>query len=450
MQKTEGGTHVVIIGNGIAGITCARHLRKRNSCRITVISAETPHFFSRTALMYIYMGHMKYEHTKPYEDGFWAKNRIELIYKYVASVHPESHTLQFADGTTMTYDKLVIAAGSKPNKFGWPGQDLKGVQGLYSYPDLQLMEENTRSGVSHAVIVGGGLIGVEMAEMLHARGIGVTFLVREENFWGTILPREEAELVNRQIRKQGIDLRLATGMKEIIADSTGRASVVITDAGEKIACQFVGLTAGVSPNTGFLEHSGIRCERGVIINPFFETSAPDVYAIGDCAQFAEALPGRRNVEQVWYTGRMHGETLALTLSGKRTAYNPGHWFNAAKFFDIEYQTYGLVGNKLKPNEAQFYWEHANGEICIKFVFDKTTMQLAGMNVFGIRIRHDVADAWLRAGKTIQHVVQHLRDANFDPEFYTKHEPAIIAAFNNQFNAELQLQPKSWKRILNIS
>ncbi|MDP4664362.1 MAG: NAD(P)/FAD-dependent oxidoreductase, partial [Salibacteraceae bacterium] len=70
--------HVVIIGNGIAGVTCARHIRKRSNAKITIISGETDHFFSRTALMYIYMGHMKYEHTKPYEDWFWEKNRIDL------------------------------------------------------------------------------------------------------------------------------------------------------------------------------------------------------------------------------------------------------------------------------------------------------------------------------------------------------------------------------------
>ena len=124
--------HVVIIGNGIAGITTARHLRKLSDDRITVISAETDHFFSRTALMYIYMGHMKYEHTKPYEDWFWEKNRIELKRAYVSAVDTAKNELQFQDGSSLNYDKLVIATGSKPNKFGWPGQDSKGVQGLYT------------------------------------------------------------------------------------------------------------------------------------------------------------------------------------------------------------------------------------------------------------------------------------------------------------------------------
>jgi NAD(P)H-nitrite reductase large subunit len=135
--------HLVIIGNGIAGITCARHVRKLSDCRITVISAESDHFYSRTALMYIYMGHMKYEHTKPYEDWFWPKNRIELLRAYVSTVNTHSKELTLADGRKIAYDSLVLATGSVPNAAGWPGENLRGVQGLYSLQDLENMERRT-------------------------------------------------------------------------------------------------------------------------------------------------------------------------------------------------------------------------------------------------------------------------------------------------------------------
>ncbi|MBV1889281.1 MAG: FAD-dependent oxidoreductase, partial [Proteobacteria bacterium] len=118
--------HIVIIGNGISGITVARHIRKLSDKRITIISSETDHFFSRTALMYIYMGHMKYEHTKPYEDFFWEKNKIDIKRAFVTTVNHNEKQLVLADGETLSYDKLVFAVGSKPNKFGWPGQDLDG------------------------------------------------------------------------------------------------------------------------------------------------------------------------------------------------------------------------------------------------------------------------------------------------------------------------------------
>ena len=308
--------NIVIIGNGISGITAARNIRKLSDHHITVISAETDHFFSRTALMYIYMGHMKYEHTKPYEDWFWEKNKINLLRDYVKSIDTDEKTLLLKDGGEMSYDVLILGTGSKPNKFGWPGQDLKGVQGMYSFQDLENMEVFTES-IQQAVIVGGGLIGIEMAEMLLSRKIPVTFLVREESFWNAILPSEESSMINRHIPQHHVDLRLETEMKEILSDEKGRARAVVTNEGEEIPCQFVGLTAGVSPNIEFIKPSKIHTERGIVINEYFETNITDVYAIGDCAQFETPLPGRRPIEQVWYTGRMHGETLARTICEKK-------------------------------------------------------------------------------------------------------------------------------------
>jgi NADPH-dependent 2,4-dienoyl-CoA reductase/sulfur reductase-like enzyme len=337
--------HIVIIGNGISGVTAARHIRKLSDKKITIISSETAHFFSRTALMYIYMGHMKYEHTKPYEDYFWKKNRIELKQGYVKNILATQKELFFSNGEKIKYDKLIIAVGSKPNKFGWPGQDLKGVHGMYSKQDLDAIEETAPNNkvCKRVVIVGGGLIGIELAEMLSSRNIPVTFLVREGSFWGSVLPVGESEMLNRHIKNHHIDLRLGTNLKEIISDENGKVrGVVVEETGEEIACDMVGLTAGVSPNIDFLKESGIDLGRGVKVNRFLETNIEDIYAIGDCAEQHQPIGNRRPIEAVWYTGRMMGETVAQTICGNPLEYKPGHWFNSAKFFDIEYQTYGWV------------------------------------------------------------------------------------------------------------
>lgn len=441
--------HIVIIGNGISGVTAARHIRKLSDKKITIVSAESDYFFSRTALMYVYMGHMKFEHTQPYEDWFWKKNRIELKNGFVEKIDSNSKTLHFAEGDSLSYDKLIIATGSKPNKFGWPGQDLEGVMGMYHKQDLEKLEKYApdNNACKRAVIVGGGLIGIELAEMLHSRNIPVTFLVRENSFWNGVLPAQESAMINKEILDNHIDLRLGVNLKEIKADENGQAkSIVIAETGEEITCNVVGLTAGVSPNIDFIKNTNIETGRGVKVNRFLETNIKDIYAIGDCAEQHEAIGQRRPIEAVWYTGRMMGETVAQTICDNKTAYKPGHWFNSAKFIDIEYQTYGWVWAQPKDNEARFYWEHESGKKCIHINYDKNTHEFIGINNFGIRMRHEFFNKILTEKRSVEYVLEHLADANFDPEFYKLHESAIIAQFNKENNTNIQLKKKSWKRI----
>jgi len=420
--------HVVILGNGITGITVARHIRKHSDDRITVVSGESDHHFSRTALMYIYMGDLTYSDTKAYEDEFWPKNRIELKRAWVERIETTGKKLIFDDGAALDYDSLIVATGSKPVRFGWPGQDLDGVQSLYSIQDVELMEKAS-ARTKRTVIVGGGLIGVEVAEMLASRGIEVVFLVREANFWGTVLPEGEAKLVAREIHRHGIDLRPNSELREILPDALRRVRAVVTKAGEEIPCEMVFLTTGVAPNIAVAKAAGIECDRGVLVDPFFRTSVVDVYSGGDCAQHRVVPTGRRPVEQVWYTGRIHGEHIAANLCGKLQPYAPGIWFNSAKFFDIEYQTYGIVLPKLAEGEASFYWEHPEGNKCCRINFDQATGSVLGVNVFGLRQRHEVWEAWIAKRTPIQEVMRDLAAANFDPEFYRQYEASIIASFN---------------------
>ncbi len=138
---------------------------------------------------------------------------------------------------------------------------------------------------------------------------------------------------------------------------------------------------------------------------------------------------------------MMGETLAQTLCGNKIPYNPGHWFNSAKFLDIEYQTYGWVfsDRTKKENEMHFHWRHPKEKICITVAFDKTSNRFLGINTFGIRMRHEIFDRWLGQGKGVDHVMEHLKDAHFDPEFHDRYESDILTAYNRQFNTRLKIK-----------
>ncbi len=414
--------HILIIGNGISGISAAQRIREKSNARISVISGESPAFFSRTGLMYVYLGQLRQEDLAPYETGFWKKKRIELIYDRVLGVDAATRKISMASGKVHSFDTLVIASGSIPSIPHWPGIHLKGVQGFYSLQDLALLEENThRNGtplhqqrVREAVVVGGGLIGVEVAEMLLSRNIRVSMLVREPHYWGQVLSPAESALLENHFRSHGVTILTRTEMAAAHGDHEGRVSGISTSTGAHIACQLLCIATGVRPQVAFLRDSGIALNRGVLVNEYLETSVPGCYAIGDCAEHTPPPAGRNSIEQTWYTGKMMGETVAATLTGPPTPYRPGPWFNSAKFFDLEYQVYGAVPAETSDAEAELRFHTDN---CIlRLVYNRHTGLFTGISSIGIRLKHRVCEAWLLNHTDKETVINQLEEALFEPEF----------------------------------
>ena len=422
--------HVAILGNGVTGVSAALKIRElQPEWTISLISGESRYHWSRPALMYIYMGHMRYQETKPFPDDFWKRQRIDLVRGWVARVDAANKRLEFADGRAVVWDRLLIATGAKSNKFGWPGQDLDGVQGLYGLPDLKQLYTTTER-TRQAVIVGGGLIGIELAEMLQSRNIPVTFLVRESSYWDNVLPAEESAMINRLVREHGIGLELETELDHIEDDGRGRCAAAVTKDGRRFECQLLGLTAGVSPNVGFLADSGVDVGRGVLVDWQLRSRVPDVWAAGDCAELITEGDERNLIQQVWYTGKMQGEVAGENIAGGARRYDPGIWFNSAKFFDLEYHTYGSVGRRV-PGERSLYWEHPNHGHAARLVHVDGTV--IGLQTMGYRWRHEVAERWLADGVSAGDAVDRLGELTFEPEFHRRYETEIAAAFREQLS-----------------
>lgn len=406
--------HVVIIGNGVAGVTAARLIRKLSDRRITIISDETDFFYSRTALMYIYMGHMRFQDTKPYEDHFWAKNRIDTMRARVISVDPAARRVELASGSSIHYDSLVIATGSIPRVGPWKGVEFEGVHGLYHIEDLERLERATPE-IRRAVVIGGGLIGVELSEMLTSRGIDVRFLVREDHYMDFAFPKEEATMIEREIRRHGVDLRMGTHVREILGRD-GRVTGVCTTDGEEHAADFVGMAVGVRPNVAWLGDSGLEINEGILVDERFQTNHPGVFAIGDCAEFRDDGIGFRRNEQLWYTARRHGHALGRILCGAPGRYDRGVYFNSAKFFSLEHQVYGEVEPWPPGGEGSWFRSSPDRKKSIRIAYDVASNAVCGFLVMGTRLRHEVCERWIREQARLEVVLDHLDEAAFDPEF----------------------------------
>lgn len=434
--------HIIIIGNGVAGATLARNIRKRENYKITLISDESPYFFSRTAMMYVFMGQMKFEHLQPYENHFWDKNRIELLQARVLSLDTQNKKIELDSKAIMTYDKLIIATGSKPRSSPWEGsENISGLTCFYHKQDLEKLEEMA-SSISHGVIIGGGLIGIELAEMLISRGKRVTFIVKEASYWSRVLPLEESSLINDEIKKHGVVLKLSSEVKKLSSSDSKRVNSVELTSGEVISCDYVGVAIGVIPNIDFLQKSGVKSNRGIIVDQFLRTNVSDVYAIGDCAELSHPSKNRSAIEPVWYTARKMGEVLASTICGEEQKYEQGHWYNSAKFFDIEYQTYGVVSSIENENESHFYWKAQKESKTIRISYDRSTSRVLGIIALGIRVRQQKFEFCLENSKDLHFVITHFRDICFDPEFYTNYHEDIIKCYNNAFNKNIVLPQQS--------
>lgn len=397
--------HVVIVGNGIAGVTAARHVRKADAAaRITLVSDETATPFARTALMYVYMGVLTRSHTALYEERFWAENRIDRVRDRALGLDPEAQRIALRAGGELAYDRLLVATGSLPFLPDWPGAGLDGVQGLYHLQDLDRMEAAT-AGVERAVVVGGGLIGVELAEMLRTRGVAVTFLVREARYLPRVFSERESALVADAIRAHGVDLRLGAEVDRV--EGRGRAEAVVTTEGERHAAGFVGVGTGVRPNVGWLG-GAVEADRGVLVDDALRTSAPDVWAAGDCAQLREPPSGVRAVEPIWYTARLQGATAGLGMAGRPRAYRPGVFFNSAKFFDLEWQVYGATSGDGDD------WEWTDGRRSLRIRHADGAVH--GVSALGVRLRQSACTRWVEEGWPLDRALADLDAARFDPEF----------------------------------
>ena len=415
--------HYVVLGNGVAGIEAALALRARDAeARLTLVSAEHDHLFSRPALMYVFAGQTTLRDTEPYDRGLYERMRFERRSGRVASVDAPGHALVFEDGARLGYDKLLLAVGSKGRKAPWPGAEGDGLHYFVTLRDLEGLDRAARKGM-RAAVVGGGLIGVEVAEILHDRGLRVTFVIREGWYFPAALDANESALVAEHMRGHGVDVRTGAMVDRVVRGDDGRIRALRLTGGVELAADLVVSSIGVEPNTGFLAGGAIRLAGNGAIetDDALRTSAPDVWAAGDCANVTWVDASRRP-EQLWYTARDQGRVAARSMLGDDVAYRRGTWYNSAKFFDLEWTTVGHVPASVGPDgspAAPLPWYHSWFQrVPGRFESQRIVVKrdrVVGFNMLGSRWNHEPFLEWIHERRPLDWVLNHLAEAQFDEE-----------------------------------
>ncbi len=441
--------HLVIIGNGVAGMEAALAVRLRDQdARVTIVSEESDHFFSRTALMYVLCGQLSHACIEPLERDVYERLGLTRVRARAVGIDPDAKRVHLAGSASpLTYDRLLIACGSRPRPGPWDGASLPGVGHFVTLQDLSWLEEELhgdpkseppnawshlaattddspyrrRAAVAatrghtarHPVVVGGGLIGIEAIETMLAAGLRPRFVIREEWFWPKPIDARESAWVTERMRHHGVEVDLGTSVACFEAGPDGGVARIVTDEGSH-DCDCAVIAIGVLPNTDWLADSPIERDRfgGLIVGDDLQTNVPGVYAAGDCAS-VRWFDGQQRPEQLWYTARDQGRLAARALLGDDVHYRRGSWYNSAKLMDIEYTTAGLVGFGLDGETEWFHEESGAVRSTTRIV--SRDGAVIGFNFLGRRWDHSVLLRWIDERRSLAWVKRHLNEARFDTE-----------------------------------
>ncbi|MFG8976747.1 nitrite reductase large subunit NirB [Pseudomonas paraeruginosa] len=276
---------LVMVGNGMAGVRTLEELLKLNSdfYDITVFGAEPHPNYNRILLSPVLAGEQTFEEIVLNDLDWYAENGIRLLLdRKVVQIDRVRRKVVAADGTEAEYDRLLLATGSLPFILPIPGNRLQGVIGYRDIADTQAMIDCARSH-SHAVVIGGGLLGLEAANGLKQRGMDVTVVHLSDWLLERQLDRTAGKLLQGALEARGIRFRLNTQTRELMDNGSGRVCAVQFNDDDVIPADLVVMAAGIRPNTELAESAGIPCNRGILVNDTLQTYDPRIYAVGECA-----------------------------------------------------------------------------------------------------------------------------------------------------------------------
>ena len=276
---------LVMIGNGMAGVRTLEELLKLSAdlYDITVFGAEPHPNYNRILLSPVLAGEQTFDEIVLNDLSWYLENNIQLLLnRKVVKIDRAKRLVIADDGTEAHYDRLLIATGSTPFILPIPGNDLQGVIGYRDIADTQTMI-NTAKTHTHAVVIGGGLLGLEAANGLKLRGMHVTVVHIGEWLLERQLDQTSAHLLQMELEKRGLTFRLKEQTQALLDDGKGRVKAVQFKNGDVIPADLVVMAAGIRPATELAEQAGIPCNRGILVNDTLQTYDPRVYAIGECA-----------------------------------------------------------------------------------------------------------------------------------------------------------------------
>jgi NAD(P)H-nitrite reductase large subunit len=408
----------VIVGNGAAGLTAAQEIRARDPvAEVTIITDEPFPFYSRPGLAYYLRGDIPQKQLFSVPHDYYRQHKFRLLNKPAIRLDTDARTVSLADDLILPYDRLLIATGSCSVKPRLPGIELPGVVTLDTMADAQGILRLAKKA-KRAVVVGGGITALELAEGLQDRGVETHYLLRKDRFWSGLLDEGESRLVEDRLRDRGVGVHKREEVAEILGRK-GRVHAVRTKSGDVLRCEIAGVAIGVCPNLDLIAGTTIAHDRGILVDDHLRTNVPGVYAAGDVAQILDRWTGEHRLDVLWPTAIASGKVAGANMAGGHKHYRKGVPFNAALLFGLHLTAIGQVSARpvagdnadlvaLSRGASEVWFSRGNGE-CLTVLYK----QAAETKRVVIRGRTIVGALLLGGGQTLADPLRDLIEAEVD-------------------------------------
>jgi NAD(P)H-nitrite reductase large subunit len=343
--------HYVIIGNGGAGVSALQTIREEDKkSDITIISREPYPAYSPCSLPNLIGGEIDKPTIFRFDRHFYHRLNAKFRKNIEAlKISPNDKKVELANGNSIRFDKLLISAGAKPiTPKGIEGLDLDGVHIMGTLDSSLEIIENIKQGVKHAVVVGGGFMGVETANMLKKRGINVTIIEMLPHILSRMIDPDVSDKVAEILKKHDIRLLLNDTVRSV----NGKKKVTgVTLSKKKLNCDMVVLAIGVVPNVEIVKGSSIKINQGIIVDSKMQTNKKDIYAAGDIAEVWEQIEGKHGSFAIWPNAIEQGRIAGLNMTGKHTKYEGAEVVNVLDVFDVPVVAMGRISKDIGKCKA---------------------------------------------------------------------------------------------------
>lgn len=311
----------LIVGGGVAGATAAETIRQTDKEGTVAIVSDEPYpLYSRVMLSKptFFLGKIPFDSIYLKKPEWYVENKVAyLTGQKATALDGTTKVLTLADGSQLGYEKLLLAVGVDARLWGIPGSDKKGIHYLRTLDHGRDVIEHIKTA-KKAIVIGGGFIGFEMADMLHMAGLEVTMLLREKYFWEPTLDENSGRMIEAALKKGGVTIVYESEVAEVLGGESVE-SVKLKD-GTVLPCDLVMCGIGVTYPIEWLRSSGLKLDRGIMADEYLLTNLPDVWTAGDVAQYHDVLLEETVLMGNWVNAREQGRVTALNMLGKKTMF----------------------------------------------------------------------------------------------------------------------------------